>query len=137
KLLVERRDAVSDVPADRWNVERYYDREPAIPGKTFVKRGGFLDQSTSSIRSFSAFRRAKLLTSIRSIVCCSRRHGKRSKTRDLYSTSRKEATSRSSLAFRTMIIRESKALLSTISVLRPIPPPAARTLSPRIGFPTA
>ena len=44
KLLTERRDAVSDVPADRWNVERYYDREPAIPGKTFVKRGGFLDQ---------------------------------------------------------------------------------------------
>jgi acyl transferase domain-containing protein/NADPH:quinone reductase-like Zn-dependent oxidoreductase/acyl carrier protein len=44
KLLVERRDAVCDVPADRWNVERYYDREPAIPGKTFVKRGGFLDQ---------------------------------------------------------------------------------------------
>jgi len=44
KLLVERRDAVSEVPADRWNVERYYDREPAIPGKTFVKRGGFLDQ---------------------------------------------------------------------------------------------
>ncbi|MGC2625948.1 MAG: beta-ketoacyl synthase N-terminal-like domain-containing protein, partial [Candidatus Udaeobacter sp.] len=44
KLLVDRRDAVTDVPADRWNVERYYDREPAIPGKTFVKRGGFLDQ---------------------------------------------------------------------------------------------
>ena len=44
KLLIERRDAVSDVPADRWNVERYYDREPGIPGKTFVKRGGFLDQ---------------------------------------------------------------------------------------------
>src|SRR5438309_1595683 len=44
KLLIERRDAVSEVPADRWSVERYYDREPAIPGKTFVKRGGFLDQ---------------------------------------------------------------------------------------------
>jgi acyl transferase domain-containing protein/NADPH:quinone reductase-like Zn-dependent oxidoreductase/SAM-dependent methyltransferase/acyl carrier protein len=44
KLLVERRDAVSEVPADRWSVERYFDREPAIPGKTFVKRGGFLDQ---------------------------------------------------------------------------------------------
>src|SRR3954466_13819095 len=44
KLLVERRDAVSDVPADRWNVERYYGPEPAIPGRTFVKRGGFLDQ---------------------------------------------------------------------------------------------
>src|SRR4051794_36436983 len=44
KLLVERRDAVSEVPADRWSVERYFDREPAVPGKTFVKRGGFLDQ---------------------------------------------------------------------------------------------
>ncbi|MFL6590257.1 MAG: type I polyketide synthase, partial [Chthoniobacterales bacterium] len=44
KLLVERRDAISEVPADRFSVERYYDREPAIPGKTFVKRGGFLDQ---------------------------------------------------------------------------------------------
>jgi acyl transferase domain-containing protein/NADPH:quinone reductase-like Zn-dependent oxidoreductase/acyl carrier protein/ubiquinone/menaquinone biosynthesis C-methylase UbiE len=44
KLLVEGRDAVTDVPADRWNVERYYDPEPGIAGKTFAKRGGFLDQ---------------------------------------------------------------------------------------------
>jgi acyl transferase domain-containing protein/NADPH:quinone reductase-like Zn-dependent oxidoreductase/SAM-dependent methyltransferase/acyl carrier protein len=44
KLLVERMDAVNDVPADRWNVERYYDPEPGIVGKTFAKRGGFLDQ---------------------------------------------------------------------------------------------
>lgn len=44
KLLLERKDAVSDVPADRWNVERYYDPEPGIIGKTFAKRAGFLDQ---------------------------------------------------------------------------------------------
>jgi acyl transferase domain-containing protein/acyl carrier protein len=44
KLLTEGRDAVSDVPADRWKVERYYDPEPGIAGKTFAKRGGFLDQ---------------------------------------------------------------------------------------------
>src|SRR4051794_41787777 len=44
KLLVEGRDAVSEVPSDRWNVERYYDPEPGIPGKTFAKRAGFLDQ---------------------------------------------------------------------------------------------
>jgi acyl transferase domain-containing protein/NADPH:quinone reductase-like Zn-dependent oxidoreductase/SAM-dependent methyltransferase len=44
KLLLERKDAVSEVPADRWNVERYYDPEPGIPGKTFAKRAGFLDQ---------------------------------------------------------------------------------------------
>jgi acyl transferase domain-containing protein/NADPH:quinone reductase-like Zn-dependent oxidoreductase/acyl carrier protein len=44
KLLVEGRNAVSDVPADRWNVARYYDPEPGIAGKTFAKRAGFLDQ---------------------------------------------------------------------------------------------
>src|SRR6476660_4661791 len=44
KLLVEGRDAIVDAPADRWNVERYYDPEPGIAGKTFAKRGGFLDQ---------------------------------------------------------------------------------------------
>jgi acyl transferase domain-containing protein/acyl carrier protein/ubiquinone/menaquinone biosynthesis C-methylase UbiE len=44
KLLSEGREAVCEVPADRWNVERYYDPEPGIAGKTFAKRGGFLDQ---------------------------------------------------------------------------------------------
>ncbi len=38
----------------------------------------------------------------------------------MYSTLKKAVTSLFSLAFRTMIIRESRALLSTISVLRPI-----------------
>ena len=28
---------------DRWNVERFYDAEPGVAGKTIVKRGGFLD----------------------------------------------------------------------------------------------
>ena len=43
KLLVEGREAVSDVPPDRWNVERFYDAEPGLAGKTVAKRGGFVD----------------------------------------------------------------------------------------------
>ena len=43
KLLVEGREAVCDVPADRWNVERFYDPEPGLVGKTVAKRGGFVD----------------------------------------------------------------------------------------------
>ncbi|MDZ4405947.1 SDR family NAD(P)-dependent oxidoreductase [Prosthecobacter sp.] len=43
KMLVEGRDAVSEVPPDRWNVERFYDTEPGLVGKTIAKRGGFLD----------------------------------------------------------------------------------------------
>ncbi len=43
KLLTEGREAVGEVPADRWNVERFYDVEPGIVGKSIAKRGGFLD----------------------------------------------------------------------------------------------
>lgn len=43
KLLEEGREAVGEVPADRWNVERFYDAEPGLAGKTVAKRGGFLD----------------------------------------------------------------------------------------------
>lgn len=35
--------AVSDVPNSRWNVEQYYDPDPEAPGKTYVKRGNFID----------------------------------------------------------------------------------------------
>ncbi|HEY5894949.1 MAG TPA: SDR family NAD(P)-dependent oxidoreductase [Chthoniobacterales bacterium] len=44
KLLVDGRDAITEVPSDRWNERRYYDPDPGIAGKTFAKRGGFLDQ---------------------------------------------------------------------------------------------
>jgi acyl transferase domain-containing protein/surfactin synthase thioesterase subunit/D-arabinose 1-dehydrogenase-like Zn-dependent alcohol dehydrogenase/acyl carrier protein len=37
-------DAVREVPADRWDVERYYDPEPATPGKTYTREAGFLDR---------------------------------------------------------------------------------------------
>jgi acyl transferase domain-containing protein/NADPH:quinone reductase-like Zn-dependent oxidoreductase/SAM-dependent methyltransferase/acyl carrier protein len=43
KLLVEAREAVSDVPPDRWNIERFFDTEPGLPGKSIAKRGGFLE----------------------------------------------------------------------------------------------
>jgi acyl transferase domain-containing protein/SAM-dependent methyltransferase/acyl carrier protein len=43
KLLIEGREAVGEVPADRWNVERYYDSEPGVSGRSIAKRGGFVD----------------------------------------------------------------------------------------------
>ncbi|HZJ15719.1 MAG TPA: polyketide synthase, partial [Chthoniobacteraceae bacterium] len=44
KLLIEGREALSDVPKDRWNLERYFDAEPGLPGKSVARRAGFLDQ---------------------------------------------------------------------------------------------
>jgi len=43
KLLVEAREAVGEIPPDRWNIERYFDAEPGLPGKSIARRGGFLD----------------------------------------------------------------------------------------------
>jgi acyl transferase domain-containing protein/NAD(P)-dependent dehydrogenase (short-subunit alcohol dehydrogenase family)/acyl carrier protein len=43
KLLVEGREAVSEVPADRWNSDRFHDSEPGIVGKSITNRGGFIE----------------------------------------------------------------------------------------------
>src|SRR4051812_40589993 len=43
KLLIKGAEAVSDVPSDRWNVDRFYDPEPGIIGKSIARRGGFVD----------------------------------------------------------------------------------------------
>src|SRR4051812_20663718 len=43
QLLQEGRDVVSEVPADRWNVERFYDAESGIAGKSVARRGGFIN----------------------------------------------------------------------------------------------
>lgn len=41
-LLIEGRDAIGDVPPDRWDVDRLFDPEPATPGKMYTRKGGFL-----------------------------------------------------------------------------------------------
>lgn len=37
-------DAVREIPADRWDVERFYDENANAPGKMNTRWGGFLDQ---------------------------------------------------------------------------------------------
>ena len=41
QLLRDGVDAVREVPADRWDVERVYDPDPDAPGKIYTRRGGF------------------------------------------------------------------------------------------------
>ncbi len=42
KLLHEGRDAVTEVPADRWDLEAFYDPNPGTPGKMYARHGAFL-----------------------------------------------------------------------------------------------
>lgn len=43
-------DAIREVPADRWNADRYYDPNPTRPGRMNTRWGSFLDD----VRSFDA-----------------------------------------------------------------------------------
>jgi acyl transferase domain-containing protein len=37
-------DGIVDVPADRWNIDTFYDPQPNAVGKMYVRAGGFLRQ---------------------------------------------------------------------------------------------
>ena len=39
------KDAITDVPKDRWDIRKFYDPNPDKPGKTYVKQGGFLKEN--------------------------------------------------------------------------------------------
>lgn len=50
RLLVNGTDAVSEVPADRWDAEALYDPDPLAPGRMTTKWGGFV----SDVAGFDA-----------------------------------------------------------------------------------
>ena len=51
QLLHQGVDAIKEVPARRWNIDRYYDPDPDTLGKVYTRQGGFLD---ADIEGFDA-----------------------------------------------------------------------------------
>lgn len=43
ELLLNKEDAITDIPGDRWNINAYYDADREALGKMYTKQGGFLD----------------------------------------------------------------------------------------------
>ncbi|VWB14606.1 non-ribosomal peptide synthetase/type I polyketide synthase [Burkholderia lata] len=44
QLLDNARDAVTEVPGERWDIDRYYDPDPSAPGKMATRHGAFLER---------------------------------------------------------------------------------------------
>lgn len=42
RLLSHGKEAITEIPKERWNIEKYYDPNPETPGKMYVRKGGFL-----------------------------------------------------------------------------------------------
>ncbi|WP_158607971.1 type I polyketide synthase [Nocardia panacis] len=47
RLLIEERDAVREVPQDRWDAAAFYDHDAARPGHMRTRTGGYLDDVSS------------------------------------------------------------------------------------------
>lgn len=43
-LIAHGRDAIVEVPPERWNLDRFFDADPDKPGKMYIRAGGFLHQ---------------------------------------------------------------------------------------------
>ncbi len=46
ELLRSGRDAISEVPGDRWDADEFFTTDPAAPGKIVTRRAGFVDDVT-------------------------------------------------------------------------------------------
>ena len=46
QVLREGRDAISEVPQDRWDADEFFDSDPDAPGKVVTRRAGFVDDVT-------------------------------------------------------------------------------------------
>lgn len=43
-LICDKIDAITEVPADRWQIDDYFDADKRSPDKSYCKRGGFIPQ---------------------------------------------------------------------------------------------
>lgn len=62
ELLRDGRDAIGDVPAERWDIEAWFDADPDAPGRMAVRNGGFLDDVSGFDNAFFGISPREALT---------------------------------------------------------------------------
>jgi acyl transferase domain-containing protein len=43
QALLRGDDLITEIPAERWDADEFYDPEPGVPGRSVSRWGGFLD----------------------------------------------------------------------------------------------
>ena len=43
EALLRGDDLITEIPADRWDVDEHYDPQPGVPGRSVSRWGGFID----------------------------------------------------------------------------------------------
>ncbi len=43
-FLKEKGDGVTDIPPDRWDIDEFYDPNPGVPGKMYIRQANFLQE---------------------------------------------------------------------------------------------
>ena len=43
ELLKNGKCAITDIPQERWDIEKFFDKDPNAKGKSYVKKGAFID----------------------------------------------------------------------------------------------
>ena len=51
-LLIQGKSAIREVPSDRWDIQRYYHEDVAVPIKMITKWGGFVEEVDQFDASF-------------------------------------------------------------------------------------
>jgi len=82
ELLCNGVDAISEMPADRFDLDSLFDPDPGRAGKLYTRWGGFLDRVDEFDETSSASRRVRRAESIHSSGYCSRLAGRHWRTRD-------------------------------------------------------
>ena len=75
-LLKDGVDAITEIPGNRWDVDRYYSADPEAPGTIQTRHGGFIDDIDLLIQDSSGYHHARRYISTRSTVFFSKCAGR-------------------------------------------------------------
>lgn len=81
RLLVSGKDAITEIPKDRFDLDAFFDPRPATPGKVSTRYGGFLPDIDRFDAEYFGISPAKPSDSIHSSASCSRSPTRHSTTR--------------------------------------------------------